>query len=134
MLSKRLFALLPLSLSLLLAPDYAAAATPDKHAAARDACYAEAQWPVTASNAYVYGNARQREQQVNGSNREAYAMRRLCYRLTTDTSNAGGLAAECADRIAGTMKYHGAKAEAHARRQKALCENLSGQSITVDGL
>ncbi len=133
MLPKRLFALLPLSFALVLAPDYARAAD-NGELTALDACYAEAQWPVTASSAYVYGNARQREQLSNGFNRDVYAMRRLCYRMTLGGAAASGVAGQCADLLADMLKRHGAEAIAHASRQKGLCETLSGEGVTIDGL
>lgn len=133
MKSKRLFAVFPLSLMLLAAPDYATARDRNAAAPALDACYAEAQWPVTASSAYVYGNARQREQLRNGS-RESYAMRRLCYRMTVATSDSNDLAMQCAGLVDATLKRHGDKAVGHARRQVALCEQLNGRKIVVDGL
>jgi hypothetical protein len=133
-MSKRLFALFPLSFALLLAPDYASAAERNAGPEVLEACYAEAQWPVTASSAYVYGNGRQREQLTNGSNREAYAMRRLCYRLAARASDTTALSNQCAGLVADTLKRHGDEAVAHARRQKALCEQLGGRPIAVDGL
>lgn len=133
-MSKRLFAFLPLSLMLLSAPDYTFAAQRTEGSTSLAACYAEAQWPVIASSAYVYGNARQREQLANGSNPESYAMRRICYRIATESSEASQLTAQCGQLIADEMKHHGDTATAHARRQKVLCEQLSGQTAAIDGL
>lgn len=98
-------------------------------------CYAEAQWPVTASAAYVYGNARQREQLRNSSSPDVYRLQRVCFTMTrTGSAQQTALAADCGRMIADRLQTYGSKAHAHAVRQRALCEALSGQAVTVSGL
>lgn len=133
MLSKSLVSLLSLSLIASAVPSFAGAVELHESRHALADCYSEAQWPVTSSSAYTYGNARQREQLTNGFDREVHAMRRVCYGMQA-TGDKATLAAQCGDIIADSLKTHGAAARDHAVRQRRTCEALSGQSVVVDGL
>ncbi len=133
MFSKTLLSLLSLSLMAATAPAFAGVTQGHQNRQALADCYAEAQWPVTSSSGYNYGNARQRAQMVNGFDRETYTMRRVCYHLSL-SENVAATAAQCGDLLSDSLKMHGIAARDHAVRQRDYCQALSGHAVTVDGL
>ncbi len=117
---------------LVQAPAFAADAPVAKDAL--NGCYAEANWSVEASPAYVYGNGRQRAQLRTSFHKDVYAMRRLCFDMTKAGPEKASLAGVCGERVSAELKVYGDKAREHAVRQRSYCEALSGQSVSVRGL
>ncbi len=103
--------------------------------AALTGCYEEARWAIMASPAYVYGNARQREQQLHGFHADVYRLQRVCYAMTSAASTEqASLASECGTQLSESLKFYGDKARDHAVRLRDYCQTLSSQTVTVSGL
>lgn len=126
------FAAAAVVFGLVQAPAFAANASVSKDAL--NGCYAEANWSVEASPAYVYGNGRQRAQLRTSFHKDVYAMRRLCFDMTKADAEKASLASACGDRVSAELKVYGDKAREHAVRQRSYCEALSGQAVSVVGL
>lgn len=97
-------------------------------------CYDEAAWPVMASPAYVYSGARVREQKRNGFNRDVFAMKALCHRMASATTDKVALAGDCRQHIVDVLDVYGEKARTHAMRTRDICQAMTGQPVAVDGL
>lgn len=117
---------------LVQAPAFAANVSVAKDAL--NGCYAEANWSVETSPAYVYGNGRQRAQLRTSFHKDVYAMRRLCFDMTKAGAEKASLASTCGERVSAELKLYGDKARDHAARQRSYCEVLSGQAVSVVGL
>ncbi len=126
-------AILSIAIGIFNMPNYVQAA--EVRPAALSGCYTEARWAIEASPAYVYGNARQREQLQHSFHPDIYRLQRVCYAMTTSTpAEQASLAAECGDQIGESLKFYGEKARGHAVRLRDYCQTLSGQTVTVSGL
>ncbi len=126
------FAAISLVLAALQAPAYAAA--PSEVQAHLQACYDEAQWPVTVSPAYVYGGARVREQQRNAYHPAVVAMTGLCHAMSQASTDKVALARDCGQTLARQLQVYGDKARDHAARTRDICQAMTGQPVSVAGI
>ncbi len=127
---------LSLVLAAVQAPAMAASSVPDSTVAPDilKSCYDEARWPIHAQPAYVTGGERVREQRRNGFNRDVFFMNALCDDMAKPDSDKAALASHCGDRIADMLKAYGRKVRPHAERTRDICQAMTGQPVSMDGI
>lgn len=97
-------------------------------------CYNEARWPVLSQPSYIDGAERVREQKRNGFNRSVFVMNALCHQMADATADKTALANDCGSRISDMLKAYGSKAKTHALRTRDICQAMTGQTVTVEGI
>jgi hypothetical protein len=94
------------------------------------ACLSEAEWPVTASPAYVNASAHHKAQMTNAYNADVRALKAMCVRMNgAQAADLSALGSECQSLIETTTRRYGPRGEAHLSRGSAICKAMAAPSI-----